>query len=213
MRARKAELLKSFLPKIRILLSADLEVVRPSGLFAPEPEDIWLEIGFGGGEHLAEVAAANPDVGFIGCEPFVNGVAGLLVKMADRHLTNVRIFPDDARLLLDALPDRSIGRCFVLFGDPWPKKRHADRRFIGPENLDRLARVLKPGAELRLASDDRGLVRWMLEHTWRHPAFEWLARRAEDWRHRRPDWPPTRYEAKALAAGRGPVYLRFRRCG
>jgi tRNA (guanine-N7-)-methyltransferase len=109
------------------------------------------------------------------------------------------------------LPDASIDRCFVLFADPWPKRRHWERRFIGPENLPRLARVLTDGAELRLASDDPGLITWMLDHTWHHPDFEWLARRADDWRTRPADWPATRYEQKAIAAGRRPVFLQFRR--
>ncbi len=171
--------------------------------------DFWLEVGFGGGEHLAAQAVAHPGIGIIGCEPFINGVAGLLDHVEREGLGNVRIFDDDARFLLDALPDASIGRCFVLFSDPWPKKRHWERRFIGPENLERLARVLKNGAELRLASDDPGLVTWMLDQTWHHPAFAWTAQRADDWRIRPSDWPATRYEEKAVAAGRRPVFLRF----
>ncbi|PWC74668.1 tRNA (guanine(46)-N(7))-methyltransferase TrmB [Azospirillum sp. TSH64] len=181
----------------------------PAGLFDTPKREVWLEVGFGMGHHLAWQAKHNPDVGIVGAEPFLNGIAGLLGMIDDDDLGNVRIHPDDARPLLDALPDASIGRAFVLFADPWPKKRHADRRFIGPENLPRLARVLKDGAELRLASDDMGLVRWMLEHTVKHPDFEWTARRPSDWRIRPDDWPATRYEEKAIAAGRKPVFLRF----
>ncbi|MEE3626251.1 tRNA (guanine(46)-N(7))-methyltransferase TrmB [Nitrospirillum sp. BR 11752] len=169
-------------------------------------------MGFGGGEHLAEQAAANPDIGFIGCEPFINGVANLLQHVEAKDLSgNIRICPDDARPILDALPEASVGRVFVLFADPWPKLRHAERRFIGPANLPRLARVLKDGAELRLATDDQQLCRWMLEHAWRYPDFEWLADKAADWRVPPADWVQTRYEQKALEAGRVPVYLRFRR--
>ena len=211
LRRHKSEVLESLLPVLAIERPAPGARVEPPSLFPAPVSDVWLEVGFGGGEHLAAQAAAHPGVGVIGCEPFVNGVAGLLSHVERLGLTNVRVLPDDARFLLDSLPDASIGRCFVLFADPWPKKRHWERRFIGPENLERLARVLRDGAELRLASDDPGLVTWMLDHTWHHPAFEWLARRATDWRARPDDWPATRYEEKAIAAGRRPVFLRFRR--
>lgn len=208
LRKRKAGLIEDALPRLTITLSGALP--DPAALFSQPVDDVWLEVGFGGGHHLAWQAAHNRNVGVIGCEPFVNGVAGLLALVDEQNLyDNVRILPDDARPLLDALPDASIGRAFVLFADPWPKKRHWDRRFIGLENLARLSRVLKDGAELRLASDDMGLVRWMLEHTVNHPDFEWTARGPQDWRARPADWPPTRYEEKALIAGRQPVFLRF----
>lgn len=168
-------------------------------------------MGFGGGEHLAAQAAAHPETGFVGCEPFLNGVAKFLVRAEDEALGNVRVFADDARLLLDALPDACVGRAFVLFPDPWPKARHHRRRFIAPGNLDALARVLRDGAELRMASDDMGYVRWMLFHTLGHGAFDWTARGAADWRERPDDWPATRYEAKALERGARCAYLRFRR--
>lgn len=184
----------------------------PGRLFASPVKEVWLEVGFGGGEHLAAQAAVHPDIGFIGGEPFINGVAHLLIQVEALGLEgNIRIVPDDVRPLLDALPDASIHRAFVLFADPWPKKRHHERRFIGPGNLDRLARILADGAELRLASDDPGLVRWMLWHTWRHPAFRWLVEGPEDWRQRPADQAPTRYEEKAREAGRVPVFLRFSR--
>lgn len=211
LRRHKADLVETLLPQVRFERPEPGQVIEPAGLFAAPVTAVWLEVGFGGGEHLAAQAVANPGVGVIGCEPFINGIAGLLAAIQRDGLTNVRILPDDARPLLAALPDASIGRCFVLFADPWPKRRHHERRFIGPESLDQLARVLTCGAELRLASDDPGLIQWMLDHTWHHPAFEWLARRADDWRRRPADWPPTRYEGKAIAAGRRPVFLRFRR--
>lgn len=208
LRKRKAGLIEDALPRLTITLPG--ATFDPVALFPQPMDDVWLEVGFGGGHHLAWQAAHNRNVGVIGCEPFVNGVAGLLALVDEQNLyDNVRILPDDARPLLDALPDASIGRAFVLFADPWPKKRHWDRRFIGPENLARLSRVLKDGAELRLASDDMGLVRWMLEHTVKHPDFEWTAQGPQDWRVRPADWPPTRYEEKALIAGRQPVFLRF----
>ena len=145
----------------------------------------------------------------IGCEPFVNGVASLLRQIDEGGLDNIRIHPDDARPLIDSLPDAAIARCFLLFPDPWPKARHHRRRFVQPATLDALARVLADGAEFRLASDDAGLIDWMLFHLRRHPAFRWTAERAADWRTRPEDWPETRYESKALH-GR-PCYLRARR--
>ena len=212
LRQHRAELLETLLPAVRLERPEPGSRLDPAALFALPLREVWLEVGFGGGEHLAAQAAANPEVGIIGCEPFINGVAGLLGHVERGQLAGrVRILADDARTLIDALPEASIGRAFVLFADPWPKKRHWERRFIGPANLDRLARVLKDGAELRLASDDPGLITWMLDHTWHHPAFEWLARKAEDWRSRAADWPPTRYEQKAIEAGRKPVFLRFKR--
>lgn len=209
LRKRKASLLDAALPVVSIALPPDGGAIQPRALFPRPVSGVWLEVGFGSGHHLAWQARHHPDVGVIGCEPFVNGVAGLLALVEEQGLDNVRIHADDARPLLDALPDASIDRAFVLFADPWPKKRHWERRFIGPDNLDRLARVLTDGADLRLASDDMGLVRWMLAHTIEHPAFAWTARSAADWRGRPADWPPTRYEEKAIAAGRAPVFLRF----
>ena len=210
LRKRKTELLDTLLPSLEIPIPQPGDRIDPHALFAQPVDDVWLEVGFGSGHHMAWQAAHNRNVGVIGAEPFINGVAGLLKLVEDEGVQdNVRVLPDDARPLLDALPDASIGRAFVLFADPWPKKRHWERRFIGPANLPRLARVLKDGAELRLASDDMGLVRWMLEHTVKHPDFEWTARGPSDWRHRTEDWPPTRYEEKAIEAGRKPVFLRF----
>jgi tRNA (guanine-N7-)-methyltransferase len=183
----------------------------PLALFAPRPRAVWLEIGFGGGEHLAAQAAAHPEVGCIGVEPFINGVAKLLALVEAQGLDNVRVLMDDARLLLTALPDATIERAFVLFPDPWPKLRHHKRRIVNPRTLAELARVIRPGGELRLATDDPGYRRWMLAALLAEPRFAWLAERASDWRERPDDWPPTRYERKALAAGRRPVFLRFRR--
>ena len=212
LRVNKSRLVETLLPRLRIPRPGRGDRVDPRTLFDPPPAECWLEVGFGGGEHLAWQAARNPGIGLIGCEPFVNGVASLLDHVEREGLdARVRILDDDARPLLDALPDASIGRCFVLFPDPWPKARHAERRFIGPANLPRLSRILSDGAELRLASDDPRLIPWMLWHVWRHPDFEWLARGPGDWRERPSDWPETRYEQKAREAGRRPVFLRFRR--
>lgn len=176
-----------------------------------DPERVWLEIGFGGGEHLAAQAQAHPDIGFIGAEPFINGVAKLLSAMHEDGLVNIRICDDDARPLLEAMPDQSIERVFVLFSDPWPKTRQNKRRFIVEENLDRLARIMKDGAQLRFASDHMGFVAWSLQRLLDHPCFTWSARSAQDWRTPPADWQATRYEQKALARGERPVYLLFDR--
>ena len=210
-------LAETLLPRVAIALPAE-GPLNPKTLFAaPPPEVVWLEIGFGAGEHLAQQAEQHPGVGFIGCEVFENGIARLLGDIAHRELGNIRIFADDARLLLDCLAPASIARVFILFPDPWPKERHHKRRLVARATLDRLAWVMQPGAELRLATDDPGYLVWMLEHVTAHPQFEWLARSPADWRSRPPDWPATRYEEKARAAGpssgRTPVFLRFVRRG
>jgi tRNA (guanine-N7-)-methyltransferase len=213
LRPAQAALLRDLLPALAIELSDEDAVLDPRPLFDPATREIWLEIGFGGGEHLAALAAANPAIGFIGCEPFVNGVAKLLALITRDGLRNVRIHTGDARLLLAALAPRAIGRAFVLFPDPWPKVRHHKRRIVAPETLDLLARALVPGAELRLATDDADYASWMLDHAGRHPGFEGPKPATERLDlHARPDgWPATRYEAKARAAGRIPAFLLYRR--
>lgn len=171
---------------------------------------LWLEIGFGGGEHLVHQATQNPSVGFIGCEPFVNGVAMCLGKIRRSGVSNVRLHPGDARDLFDVLPDGSVAKAFLLYPDPWPKARHHRRRFVTPEHLDPLARVMAPGAELRVATDIPDYVRQTLEEV--PPAgFRWTAEGPTDWRAPWHDWPSTRYEAKALREGRTPHYLTFLR--
>lgn len=170
-------------------------------------DDVWLEVGFGAGEHLLWQAAHHPKVGVLGAEPYISGVAKLLSKIAEQHTQNVRIHEGDAREIIDALPDASLGRVFILFPDPWPKTRHHKRRFVQSEMLDALARVMRPGAELRFASDDPGYFSWTLERLCAHPRFHWTATRPSDWASRPADWPQTRYEAKALHGP--PRYLRF----
>ncbi len=209
LRRGRGQLLESLLPRIRIDPAAG--GIDPATLFDPPRAETWLEVGFGGGEHLAAQARAHPEIGMIGCEPFINGIARLLGEIERDHIENIRIYPDDARDLIDALPDASIGRVFVLFADPWPKKRHNRRRFIGPEILENLARVLTDRAELRIASDQMPLIRWTLFHAIGHADFDWTARRAADWRDRPAGWPETRYEAKALARGEDCAYLTFTR--
>ena len=171
--------------------------------------EIWLEIGFGGGEHMLAMAAAHPDIGLIGCEAYINGVAMLLAGVERSGVENLAIHPGDARDMMDVLPDGSIAQVFLLYPDPWPKKRHHKRRFINPENLDQLARIMAPGAILRLATDIGDYVRHSLEVMGRDRRFAWLAQRPVDWRAPWPGWPGTRYEAKALQEGRTPNYLSF----
>jgi len=177
-------------------------------LFGDRP--VWLEIGFGGGEHLVHQAAQNPEVGLIGCEPFINGVAMLLGKVREADVSNLRLHPGDVRDLFDVLPDHAIARAFLLYPDPWPKKRHHRRRFVTPEFLAPLHRVLRPGAILRVATDIPDYVRQTLGEVPK-AGFEWLAEGPSDWREPWSDWHSTRYEQKALREGRVPHYLTFRR--
>ena len=211
LRPGRQALLDRALPGLRIALPDDEQTrLELNGLFPAPVRDLWLEIGFGAGEHLAHQVRTNPDVGFIGCEPFVQGVAGLLRHLeADGTGGRVRIFPDDARLLLDRLPDDSIGRLFVLFPDPWPKKRHHKRRLIDAKTLADFARILKDGAEFRWASDDMDYVERTLERVAASGAFSGPEQRSGDRPSRPADWPETRYEQKARAAGRAPVFLRY----
>ena len=203
--------LAEWLPKLTVAVPAQGRL-DPARLFAQEFDDLWLEVGFGSGEHLLAQAAAHPGAGVVGCEPFINGMAALLVEIArdPGRAANIRVLMDDARALIAALPDAALGRVFVLFPDPWPKSRHHKRRFIGPENLVELARVMKDGAELRVASDHADYVEWTLDHLRANPAFS-MIRPPSEWRERPADWPETRYEAKARAQGRAPVFLTFRR--
>ncbi|BAE53274.1 tRNA (guanosine(46)-N7)-methyltransferase TrmB [Paramagnetospirillum magneticum] len=203
-------LIEDLLPRLTVAVPEPDERVEPALLFPGAVRSVWLEVGFGGGEHLAQLAEDNPDIGLIGCEVFRNGIASLLGHVQARQLgNNVRVFPEDVRLLLPALPDGSLGRVFVLFPDPWPKTRHADRRFISPETLDVLARVLESGGELRVASDDPIYVAWAARHLDAHPAFEKILATAD--RSAVPaDWPATRYEQKCIT-GRAPVFFLYRR--
>ena len=204
LRGHQAELLETLLPKLALNIEA---CAIPRSCFASPVCDVWLEIGFGAGEHLLALARAHPDMGLIGAEPFINGVAKLLSKLEPGEGGNIRIHMGDARDIIDALPDSSLGRVMILFPDPWPKTRHHKRRFIQMGSLDALARVMKPGAELRFATDDPGYLAWALERMCAHPAFVWTAKRADDWRVRPEGWPQTRYEAKAI---RGvPCYFTF----
>jgi tRNA (guanine-N7-)-methyltransferase len=185
---------------------------RPLDLAALYPgRAVWLEVGFGGGEHMLAQAAAHPEVQIIGAEPFINGVAKLLAAVERSGVGNVAVTDQDARDVMDVLPAGSIARVFLLYPDPWPKARHQKRRFVNPAQLDQLARVMAPGAELRIATDVEDYVRHTLEQIGRDRRFAWTAERPRDWRDPWPGWPGTRYEAKALREGRRPHYLAFRR--
>ena len=211
LRPGRQALLETLLPGLRVPAGGPPgDLIDPGRLFGSPPHPVWLEIGFGAGEHLAAQAAAHPDTGFIGAEPFVNGVAALLSQIAERGLDNVRIFDDDARLLLPRLKAGSVERVYLLYSDPWPKKRHWNRRFVQRETLDELARVLAPGGLFRFATDHMGHARWALALAANHPQFQWTAREPQDWRRRWADGFATRYEEKGLA-GPARVYLEFRR--
>jgi len=202
---RQAARLETLLPKLRV----PERPFDPRALM-PQASATWLEIGFGGGEHLAAQAAAHPDVLVIGAEPFQNGVASALRHIDEQHLANVRIHDGDARALLARLPDASLERVFILFPDPWPKTRHHKRRLVQADAVAELARVLRPGGALRFASDWADYVDWALERFLANPDFRWTAARASDWRTPPADHVTTRYEAKRLGDC-APVFLEFLR--
>jgi tRNA (guanine-N7-)-methyltransferase len=208
LRAHQAGLMDALLPH---LLLPEAPLPEPAELFGRPVDDLWLEIGFGGGEHLLARMEENPNIGFIGCEPFINGMAKLLAGIEERGLDNLRVFDKDAALLLPHLPQASLGRAFILYPDPWPKRRHRKRRFVSDETLAALALAMKPGAELRFATDIDDYAAWALARILRSPDFVWAAQRADDWRKPWAGWPGTRYEAKALREGRVPSYLTFLR--
>jgi len=206
LRAGRRALMDTKLPLLRVELPASGSL-DPRMLFSPPAREIWLEIGFGAGEHLAAQAASNPGIGFIGAEVFENGIAKLLADVESQGLGNIRIFDDDALLLLDRLAARSLGRVFILFPDPWPKERHKKRRLVSSETLARLADAMRPGAELRLATDDPDYAAWMEELLGSQDDFAAVAQAEGAWAARPLDWPPTRYEQKAVSGGPARFFL------
>ncbi len=207
LRAGRADLLDTLLPELKLDLSAGR--IDPAAIM-PGARATWVELGFGGGEHMAAQAAAHPDVLVLGAEPFVNGVASALRHVHDQGLGNVRLHPGDGRELLAALPDASVERLFVLFPDPWPKARHHKRRLVNEETIVECARVLKPGGRARFATDWADYADWTLERFLRSPDFAWTADRADDWRTPPADHISTRYEQKRLGDC-APVFLEFAR--
>ncbi len=195
-------LLKTLLPRLLVTLPENnLPLEWATG------KTLWVEIGFGGGEHLAEQARLHPDITFIGCEPYINGVAGLLAAIEHSQLSNTQIFDGDGRLLLERLPDNSVERLFILFPDPWPKTRHHKRRIISTASLALFYKKLQPSGMLRLVTDHEDYGTWMLEHLLAFGKLTWTAKRHTDWDTPSADWVPTRYQAKAAAEGRMPLFL------
>ena len=210
LRAGQKALVRELLPRLRL----DLDEPPPKdlkALFKVPVSSCRLEIGFGAGEHLADMARRNPDVGIIGCEPFINGMASLLRVIEQEGLHNVRLWDGDGRDLVEWLPAGSLERIYLLYPDPWPKRRQRKRRFVSQQALDEFARLIVPGGTFRFATDIADYTDWTLRLVLAHGAFQWQARRAADWREPWPQWPGTRYEAKAIAAGRRPCYLTFKR--
>ena len=210
LRPHQAALMETLLPRLAI----DLGRRAPPDLrqlFPAAADAVRLEIGFGGGEHMIGQAEQHPSTGFIGVEPFVNGMAKALAAIDAKALANIRLHFGDATFLLEWLPPAALARVDLLYPDPWPKRRHWKRRFVQDRSLAEIARVLRPGGEFRFASDIPDYAAWTLAHALRSPAFAWTAERADDWRQPWPGFAETRYEAKAKREGRVPCYLIFRR--
>jgi tRNA (guanine-N7-)-methyltransferase len=208
LRPLHASLLDTSLPTLILNLDEPAPVGITS-IFPQQVSALRLEIGFGGGEHLLHRLRENPETGFIGVEPFVNGMAKLLAGLHAEPAANIRLFDQDAALLLDWLPAAALSHVDILYPDPWPKKRQHKRRFVSPENLQRLSRCIKPGGKLCFASDIADYVNWTLIHVRAHGGFVFDAKDADSWRVAYPVWPGTRYEAKAHREGRTPAYLSF----
>lgn len=210
LRPAQSQISQDLLPRLKL----DFSTPAPANLaelFPIPVASVRLEIGFGGGEHLLHESARFPDTGFIGVEPFVNGMAKFLSRLHEEPRDNLRLHDDDATQLLDWLPDACLDGIDLFYPDPWPKKRHWKRRFVNPANLERFARVMKSGARFRFASDIDTYVNWTLLACKAHGAFDWQAHSAADWHTPYEAWPGTRYEAKALREGRTPAYLTFLR--
>jgi tRNA (guanine-N7-)-methyltransferase len=212
LRAHQAGLIENLLPRLALDINAPAPV-RLVDLFGPDARDVRLEIGFGGGEHLIAEACNAPDTGFIGCEPYVNGMAKILAQIEAHDVGNIRLFAGDAAALLAWLPPRSVSRIDLIHPDPWPKRRHWKRRFVQDASIAAMARVLMPRGEFRFVSDIADYCAWTLWHLARSPDFSWLAERADDWRLPWEGFTMTRYGRKAEREGRVAAYLRFRRAG
>jgi tRNA (guanine-N7-)-methyltransferase len=207
LRKGQVNLFETVLPKLRV--PEGEETLDLAGLFPFQPKDFRVEIGFGGGEHLLKRALEYPETGFIGCEPFVNGMAKLLKEISERGLKNIRLFDKDATFLLRRLPQGGISMIELLYPDPWPKRRQRKRRFVSEESLDLIARALKPDGHFRFASDIDDYVGWTLARTLPRQDLIWQASTPQDWITPYEGWVPTRYEAKAVREGRTSAYLTF----
>ena len=213
LKAAQAEAYETVLPELLIDIGRQAPDML-ADLFPHNPKTVVLEIGFGGGEHLLHRAGLHPEIGFIGCEPFVNGMAKAASGVVERKLTNIRFYDEDATDLLDWLPSESLSRIDLLYPDPWPKKRHWKRRFLNADNVRRFHRLLDAGGEFRFASDIESYVNWGLRHVLDFKSengtgFEWTAQKAGDWHEPWPEWLSTRYEQKAIREGRTPAYFIF----
>lgn len=210
LRHRGLQAVQELLPRLRVPLTASTPL-DPRTLFDHPVREVWLEIGSGDGMHAVWQAAQNPDIGYIAVEPFVNGMASLVAAAFEQGLQNIRVLDDDVRLLLEQLAPGSIDRAFVLFPDPWPKRRHWRRRIVNTQVLDQLGRLMPQGSELRVATDVQDYLVWMLRVLRQHPDFDWSPACADDWCVRPDDWPGTRFETKGLEAGRHSTYLSLQR--
>jgi tRNA (guanine-N7-)-methyltransferase len=210
LRIHQADLIENLLPHLSLDISSPSPVDLAS-LFDPAAESVRLEIGFGGGEHLIAEAQANPHAGFIGCEPYVNGMAKILAQIEAHNIGNIKLFAGDAAELLAWAPPHSLDRIDLIHPDPWPKRRHWKRRFVQDLTVAAMARALKPAGEFRFVCDIDDYVAWTLQRLLRSPDFSWSAERADDWRLPWPDYTMTRYGRKATREGRVAAYLRFMR--
>ena len=211
LRPRVQKIVEENLPHFLVKEAIDRKKVDVNTFFPEKPREVWLEIGFGAGEHIAWQAKRHPQIGFLGFEPYLNGVASLVRHSVSEKLSNIRIVPDDIRPFLIKLPDRCLSRIFILFTDPWPKPKHKKRRIIQCETLSEFHRIMKPGAKLRIATDHLDYLSWILIHFKNFTGFHWLAKSPKDWRCRSNDWPQTRYEQKAIREGRPPAFLEYQR--
>ena len=212
LRIHQADLIDNLLPH----LALDIGAPAPDDLtdiFESKPDAVRLEIGFGGGEHLIAEAQAFPDIGFIGCEPYVNGMAKILTQIETHNIGNIRLYAGDAAELLAWAPPQSMARIDLIHPDPWPKRRHWKRRFVQDATVAAMARIIKPDGEFRFVSDIDDYCAWTLAHVLRSPDFFWMAERVADWREPWADYTMTRYGRKAEREGRVAAYLRFRRVG
>ena len=210
LRAHQADLVENLLPHLALEITGEAPAdIRD--LFDPKASEMRLEIGFGGGEHLVAEAKTFAATGFIGCEPYVNGMAKILAQIEAHNIGNIRLFAGDAAELLAWLPSRALSRIDLIHPDPWPKRRHWKRRFIQDANVKAMARVLKPSGEFRFVSDIDDYCAWTLAHLLRSPDFRWMAERADDWRKPWTGYTMTRYGGKAEREGRVASYLRFQR--